>query len=164
LNHSARDTFCAGKVSRPSGTQLCLPTLPGTSVPGFHIPPLRGWSCGGYSALRSSWAGERQIWGEHSLLGRWWRLGVQGSFDFAQEDRANCNAELIAASAPTLQFAMGTEYGALVETRAEAGCSICRANLHPSTRSGQAFSQRTREMGYPRHCFGNFNSHFWGDL
>jgi hypothetical protein len=21
-----------------------LPTLPGTAVPGFHVPPLRGWS------------------------------------------------------------------------------------------------------------------------
>jgi len=29
---------------RPCGTRELFPTLPGTDVPGYHIPPLRGWS------------------------------------------------------------------------------------------------------------------------
>jgi hypothetical protein len=31
---------------RPSGTRLCGPLIPGTHVPGFPLPPLRGWSKG----------------------------------------------------------------------------------------------------------------------
>jgi len=31
-------------VCRPYGTRVHSPDSPGTSVPGFHMPPLRGWS------------------------------------------------------------------------------------------------------------------------
>jgi len=30
-------------LCRPYGTRVPYPLLPGTSVPGFHMPPLRGW-------------------------------------------------------------------------------------------------------------------------
>jgi len=32
----------AGLGAVPSGLALILPLYPGTSVPGFHMPPLRG--------------------------------------------------------------------------------------------------------------------------
>jgi hypothetical protein len=35
-----------GNSCRPSGTRYCFPFLPGTSVPGFHMPPLSGLGCG----------------------------------------------------------------------------------------------------------------------
>ena len=33
---------------RPCGTRLLFQLLPGTSVPGFHMPPLRGWISVGF--------------------------------------------------------------------------------------------------------------------
>jgi hypothetical protein len=36
---SVRENSC-----RPYGTGSALPLLPGTAVPGFHMPPLRGWN------------------------------------------------------------------------------------------------------------------------
>jgi hypothetical protein len=32
---------------RPCGTPALFPTFPGTYVPGYHIPPLRGWPLDG---------------------------------------------------------------------------------------------------------------------
>jgi hypothetical protein len=31
---------------RPFGTRIDIIECPGTAVPGFHVPPLRGWGCG----------------------------------------------------------------------------------------------------------------------
>lgn len=31
-------------LCRPSGTRVPLPLIPGTSVPGYPMSPLRGWS------------------------------------------------------------------------------------------------------------------------
>jgi len=36
---SVRENWC-----RPYGTRSLFPLAPGTSVPGFHMPPLRGWN------------------------------------------------------------------------------------------------------------------------
>jgi hypothetical protein len=36
--NGVREYWC-----RPCGTRVSLPTFPGTYVPGYHIPPLRGW-------------------------------------------------------------------------------------------------------------------------
>ena len=35
------------KSCRPYGTRSILPLLPGTPVPGFHMPPLRRWNTSG---------------------------------------------------------------------------------------------------------------------
>jgi hypothetical protein len=43
----------------PAGLGVLLSPFPGTAVPGYHIPPLRGWS----GSYRSS-----------SVLGLVWRL------------------------------------------------------------------------------------------
>jgi hypothetical protein len=41
-------------LCRPSGTRLCATLLPSTHVPGFPLPPLRGWSDGGSTFLQWS--------------------------------------------------------------------------------------------------------------
>ena len=40
------DFILRGYSAVPAGLVCCL-CFPGTAVPGFHIPPLRGWSCTG---------------------------------------------------------------------------------------------------------------------
>ena len=45
---SVRENWC-----RPYGTRTFVPLSPGTSVPGFHMPPLRGWSFGGACSTAS---------------------------------------------------------------------------------------------------------------
>ena len=111
--------------------------------------------------------------------------GVQGSFDFAQEDRANCNAETHCCFCSNVfcsNVAIRDGDGVLCawrNTRACADTGTWHADLN--------FSQSTQEMGHPAASLGepgdrrasprdrvgdpvphewggNFNSHFWGDL
>ena len=43
---SVRENRC-----RPSGTRVSYPLSPGTSVPGFHMPPLRSWISGRFRTI-----------------------------------------------------------------------------------------------------------------
>ncbi|SPF36918.1 hypothetical protein SBA1_170043 [Candidatus Sulfotelmatobacter kueseliae] len=38
---------------RPVGTRSVVPLLPGTHVPGYHLPPLRGWDRRGRTRFES---------------------------------------------------------------------------------------------------------------
>src|ERR1017187_10297231 len=83
-------------------------------------------------------------------------------------------------SAPTLQFAMGTEYCALGETQGPAQIRELGTLISTSRKARKKWGTRPHRLGepgdrrasprdrvgdpVPHEWGGNFNSHFWGDL